>query len=278
MKTIYLILFANLLFSFRSFSQNTFPSSGNVGIGTNSPQALLDVKGSIQISNASIPMGITTEIETVTTPILNFGINFRETTRNATYRGGGFRIDTRSAYPLYQWLSRPAGNAFSNENVLMVLTEKGALGIGTSSPDSAYKLSVNGKIRAKEVQVSTSWADYVFNAEYRLSPLSEVAAFISEHKHLPNVPTEQEVRKKGINVGEAQTLLLEKVEELTLYLIEKDKQVKAQQIQLKTQTDIVRSQVEQLKAQSAKNNDLDSRLKKLERLLSIPVSKRLIIK
>jgi len=102
----------------------------------------------------------------------------------------------------------------------------GNVGIGTSDPGT-YKLAVNGTIRAKELVVDTGWADYVFEDDYRLTPLSEVEAHIKEQKHLPGVPSAAEVAAHGVSIGEMQSKLLSKVEELTLHLIEQEKRLSA---------------------------------------------------
>lgn len=86
-----------------------------------------------------------------------------------------------------------------------------------------------GKITAKEVEVKANvWADYVFKKEYNLNSLEEVEKHIQEKGHLPNVPSADEVVKNGINLGEMDAKLLEKIEELTLYSIEQNKQIKSQ--------------------------------------------------
>jgi hypothetical protein len=87
---------------------------------------------------------------------------------------------------------------------------------------------VEGKLGAREVVVTTApWADYVFAGNYKLRPLSEVARFIQENKHLPEVPTTAEVEKNGNNLAETDALLLKKIEELTLYVIEQNKKIEA---------------------------------------------------
>jgi hypothetical protein len=103
------------------------------------------------------------------------------------------------------------------------LGNRGNVGIGTTSPQ--YLLSVNGAIGAKDVIVTnTGWSDYVFRPDYRLQPLSEVSAYIQQNHHLPDIPTEAEVKEKGVSVGDMQAKLLAKVEELTLHLIQQEKE------------------------------------------------------
>ena len=90
------------------------------------------------------------------------------------------------------------------------------------SPDNDYLLSVDGKIVAREIVVTANsqWADYVFDEEYPLMAIDKLERYIQENKHLPDIPTTKDVEKQGINVGDMQTLLLKKVEELTRYIIE----------------------------------------------------------
>jgi hypothetical protein len=104
----------------------------------------------------------------------------------------------------------------------------GNVGIGTTNPGTA-KLAVNGLVRAREIIVdndAASWPDYVFKADYRLAPLSEVEGAIKKDGHLPGVPSAAEIGAKGINVADMQAALLAKVEELTLHLIEQEKRLK----------------------------------------------------
>ncbi|OMP76912.1 hypothetical protein BW716_22275 [[Flexibacter] sp. ATCC 35208] len=107
----------------------------------------------------------------------------------------------------------------------MRLDASGNVGIGTTST-STYKLAVNGTIGAKKLQVTqTGWADFVFHKDYVLPSLQEVAEYIDTHQHLPGVPSAQEVAEKGIDVGEMNKILLQKVEELTLYLLQQQKRI-----------------------------------------------------
>ena len=120
--------------------------------------------------------------------------------------------------------------AGANFNELMRINEDGNVGIGTFSIPSTYKLAVDGKILAEEVKValSTGWPDYVFAKGYKRMPLQDLKSFIEENHHLPNIPSQKEIKEAGgISVGEMNAKLLEKLEELTLYLIEEDEKIDA---------------------------------------------------
>lgn len=118
-----------------------------------------------------------------------------------------------------------------NNATRMVINRYGQVKIGATEPGAShsdFKLSVDGKLVAKSVYVTTAnWADYVFDKEYRLAPLAEVEAYVKANKHLPEIPTTCEVEEKGIDVAAINTLLLKKVEELTLHLIEMNKRLEA---------------------------------------------------
>ena len=94
----------------------------------------------------------------------------------------------------------------------------GRVGIGTSTPQS--ELAVNGKVTAKELELSvTGWPDFVFDSNYKLMSVEETERFIEKHKHLPGVPSAIEVEANGLNVGEMSKIMMKKIEELTLYVI-----------------------------------------------------------
>lgn len=100
----------------------------------------------------------------------------------------------------------------------------GNLGLGTLNPGN-YKLAVEGTIGARRVKVlQSSWADFVFHPDYKLPALSEVESFIKENKHLPEIPSEKDVERDGVDVGDMNRKLLQKIEELTLYIIELKKE------------------------------------------------------
>ena len=131
----------------------------------------------------------------------------------------------------------------------MRITPSGNLLVGKISQANAiYKLDVNGKVRANEVVVNTTGADFVFDNNYKLLPLAEVERFIQKNKHLPEIANAKTMQTEGVGVSELQTKLLQKVEELTLYLIQKDKE---------------------LSKEKEKNKLLDERVTKLEELIKL---------
>jgi len=137
-------------------------------------------------------------------------------------------------------------------NDLLKFNAKVGIGGVTTFPTTAggvdlstYKLFIKGGILAHEVRVTTNWADYVFADNYVLPTLSEVECFIAENGHLPNVPSAKQVEAEGISVGEMAKIQQEKIEELTLYIIQQDKELKEQN-----------KKIEKLEQQEKELNDL----------------------
>lgn len=130
-------------------------------------------------------------------------------------------------------------NEDGNNNVTMTLPKANSfLGIGTTSFTDGidtYRLSVKGAIRAERVKVYTTWADYVFEKNYKLPTLQDVEKQIAEKGHLKDIPSAKEVQENGIELGEMNKLLLQKVEELTLYVISLNKELQEIKGNLKNQ-------------------------------------------
>jgi hypothetical protein len=124
----------------------------------------------------------------------------------------------------------------------------------TSQTNSSYLLDVNGSARANQVVVNTTGADFVFDPTYRLPSLLTVEKYIQENHHLPDIAPAAQMQDQGINLGENQTRLLQKIEELTLYLIGQNKEIGT--LKLENQ---------RLKEQNRNLQTLEERIERLER-------------
>lgn len=133
-----------------------------------------------------------------------------------------FRGDEWGTY--LQLMTSQPGDATGTPRVRMHIDQYGNVGIGTANTQD-YKLAVNGVIRAKEIKVDSEWADFVFKKDYKLPTLEEVETHINEKGTLPGVPSEADVKANGVNLAETDALLLQKIEELTLYVIKQQKEI-----------------------------------------------------
>jgi len=108
----------------------------------------------------------------------------------------------------------------------LIIKDGGNVGIGTTNPGS-FKLAVEGNIGARGVRVTNAnpWPDYVFNNQYKLKSLTSLEEYIRKNNRLPNIPSAQEVKENGIELGQMNAKLLEKIEELTLYVIDLKKEI-----------------------------------------------------
>lgn len=146
------------------------------------------------------------------------------------------------------------GNIHWNSNNVwkdwFVVSNNGNVGIGVSNPQ--HTLEVLGTIRATEIKVETGWADFVFDKDYKLPSLSEVENHITTYKRLPEIPSESEVKENGVNLGEMQVKLLQKIEELTLYTIAQEKEIQ----QLKSQNETLKKQENRIRQLEEKLLDI----------------------
>jgi hypothetical protein len=226
-----------------SFSGNVYlpdssiaTSQGKLGVGTLNPKATLDVG---------------TMIPDTTTAILS-RLSIGSTTGDGTFLGV-HAYNTSANGPMFGILQKYFGNINSglifntgasrtggyltflvNDGTeKMRLDANGNLGIGTTAM-GGFKLAVAGTIGAKKLQVTqTGWADYVFDKDYQLPSLAEIENYVQQNRHLPEIPSEKEVLTNGLDVGEMNKILVKKVEELTLYLIEEHKRNVENQERLK---------------------------------------------
>ncbi|MGF7076258.1 hypothetical protein [Mucilaginibacter sp. 3215] len=185
---------------------NGASSAGNVGIGTLTPIA---------------PFHVFTNTDT-------YGIVTGDGSNS------NLRISGTTGGPTgYGLLQTFIGGGATAGGILSLQRDAGNVGIGTSDT-KGYKLAVNGSAIATAVFVKlySTWPDYVFKPTYQLRPLAEVKTYIDQNQHLPEVPSADEIAKDGLNLGETNKLLMKKVEELTLYLIDNEKKDKEKDKQL----------------------------------------------
>jgi hypothetical protein len=198
--------------------------SGQVGIGVDDPQEKLHIDGAIRGNGTNGAVTLRGDSGYVTIGANSQAMEF---------------VTDKSQFVFNKPIYNQSGvYNVQNSNMLfningtnrMLIQNNGNIGIGTASP--AYKLDVNGTIRANEIIVNTTGADFVFAEDYQLRPLSEVKAFIKENKHLPEIKSAQEMQENGIGVNELQTQLLQKIEELTLYIIHQEERINALEAEL----------------------------------------------
>ncbi|HEX2847119.1 MAG TPA: hypothetical protein VHN59_11265 [Chitinophagaceae bacterium] len=149
-----------------------------------------------------------------------------QTIRIATGKGTG--TGTSGDIHFMTSVPRSSGDTLQSIATAMILKgSTGNVGIGTIKvADTAYKLFVEKGIRTRKVKVDiSSWPDYVFDEQYKLQDLAELETYVRKNKHLPEVPSAQEVEREGVNLGDNQAILLKKIEELTLHLIEMNQRV-----------------------------------------------------
>ncbi|MFN8144802.1 MAG: SprB repeat-containing protein [Bacteroidia bacterium] len=145
--------------------------------------------------------------------------------------------------PTNRWVT----NYCNHTNDIYNVPASGNVGIGTSDIPSGYKLAVNGRVICEEVKVKlhSNWPDYVFRSDYKLMSLDELKKFISKNKHLPDVPPASEMDENGNSLGEMQSKLMRKIEELTLYVLQQNEQLE----KLKSDNSVLTKKVNDLTEQ-----------------------------
>ncbi len=214
---------------------------GNIGIGTTTPQAKLHI--TVNKDEISWPVIANNSRNNGTVSNYGVGVKLKHSNDNEHWKWGGIASIQETS-----WANASGLALYANETEYLRIRANGDVGIGTTTPDA--KLAVNGNIHTKEIKVDlTNWPDYVFEDTYTLPTLQEVADHIATKGHLINIPSAAEVEENGIQLGEMNAKLLEKIEELTLYTIAQEKEIK------------------ELQKVKAKNSELEARLAKIEALL-----------
>jgi len=206
----------------------TISSDKNIGIGTTNPTVRFEVSKSLVTNNNEVIASLTRfATGTGGSSIVRFGYhNTCDFEVNSGYSSAGHRF---GSYFDLNIVNNSIGgerggiNFVTNESTKMAINVNGNVGIGTHNPTS--KLTVAGNITSREVKVTVdAGADFVFENDYNLPSLEAIDQFIKENKHLPEIASAEEMKKDGINLSEMNIKLLQKIEEMTLYMIEMKKE------------------------------------------------------
>ena len=219
-----------------------FPTAGgNMGIGTTSPAEKLDVDGNLRLGG---DVGITIN-PNMDVSDLNPGV----TTLGASFKGrkwGHVVVDIYGNDNKDAFAVRTDSNRDGIlDKIPFLVNNAGKVGIGTVTPDA--ELAVNGVVHSKEVKVDLNgWSDFVFKEHYNLPTLEEVEQHIKEKGHLKDIPSAKEVEENGIFLGEMDAKLLQKIEELTLYVLELKKENRQQHTRIDSLVEKTRKQQQEI--------------------------------
>lgn len=212
-------------FLFRTGSNNrlVISENGKVGIGTATPRALLEVHGDFWVGTTEGGSGISDQTRFSGASGLFMGDAGSILDNN----NQGLNLISRTNLRFF--VDELSGNAIE----AMYIKNNGNVGIGTTNP--SQKLTVTGTIKSKEVIVTEdTGADFVFKEDYPLPSLEELERIIQQEHHLPGIPSAEQMKREGVRIGNLQMKLLEKIEELTLHVINQNKLMHWQRKKIET--------------------------------------------
>lgn len=210
-----------------SVATGIFITSGsNVGINNRTPSTTLDVNGVISMSGNYFYMNGTGSMYSDANNIAMFtngGYIFSNYTNSKTRA----QISSGGTLFLYDTTTNTVKTAINPKGTSYL--GGGGLAVGMTTLPAGYTMAVNGTIGTTKLKVTQTWADFVFSPDYKLPSIAEVEAHIRDNHKLPDIPSEKQIAAEGLDVGEMQKLQMQKIEELTLYIIDLKKQLEAQQ-------------------------------------------------
>jgi len=216
-------------------SENHFPLNGNIGIGTLTPQSAMEIKrgvGNTRQKNVLLTLSNEWAESGQNEPSIMFSNGDITSPANVSYWTVGARVSgdkTINTPQTFKVCFKPTG-ATEDQEFFSIDSYQGRVKIGNVNTQvDGYKLYVEEGILTEKVKVavknSEDWFDHVLKQDYKLIPIYQLEQYIKDNGHLPDMPTTEEVMSKGLDLGKMNGLLLKKVEELTLYMIEMKKEL-----------------------------------------------------
>jgi hypothetical protein len=266
---IIILLLSTSLGVYAQSGANTIGTTGNVIIGTSASNNSLTVNGlftqtggavsstsalqtylQVNAANSGSQTNLNPGLLLYNSTVYSYGIDLGYCSSSNRFRSRIFsQYGADVALSYVNTTASPTAQSNFTDGLIM-LGGSGNILIGkTTQTNSSYKLDVAGTVRANQLVINTTGADYVFDSAYQLPSLAKVYSYVQSYHHLPQIASAYDMQTNGLNVGENQTQLLQKIEELTLYAIEADKRIQQLEASNKHQQALLEEQQKTLKAQ-----------------------------